>query len=149
MALPPLTLSLQFARFDGVAEHRAALPRAFVARCLRHALDREAELTVRIVDAEEGQALNRDYRGRDYATNVLTFVYSPRPVAGDIVICAPVVAREAREQGKALADHHAHMLVHGLLHLQGLDHEAEDEARVMERREARILAQLGVADPYA
>jgi probable rRNA maturation factor len=119
--------------------------RAIAAAALRG----KATVTLRYVAEAEGLRLNREYRGREYATNVLTFVYSARPVAGDIVICAPVVAREAREQGKALADHHAHMLVHGLLHLQGLDHEAEDEARVMERREARILAKLGVADPYA
>ena len=108
-----------------------------------------ATITLRYVAEAEGLRLNREYRGREYATNVLTFVYSQRPLAGDIVICAPVVAREAREQGKAVADHHAHLLVHGLLHLQGLDHEAEAEAILMERREARILAKLGIANPYA
>ena len=106
-------------------------------------------MTLRYVAEAEARRLNLEYRGRDYATNVLTFVYSSRPLAGDIVVCAPVVAREAREHGRTVADHHAHMLVHGLLHLQGLDHEAEAEARVMERREARILAGLGVPDPYA
>ena len=119
--------------------------RAIAAAALRG----KATVTLRYVAESEGLRLNREYRGRDYATNVLTFVYSARPVAGDIVICAPVVAREARAQGKAVADHHAHLLVHGLLHLQGLDHEAEGEARAMERREARILAKLGIADPYA
>ena len=119
--------------------------RAVAAAALRG----KATVTLRYVAEAEGRRLNREYRGRDYATNVLTFVYSARPLAGDIVICAPVVAREAREQGKALADHHAHLLVHGLLHLQGMDHEAPGEARAMERREARILARLGIADPYA
>ena len=101
------------------------------------------------VAAAEARRLNRDFRGKDYATNVLTFVYGDTPLAGDIVICAPVVAREAREQGKAVAAHWAHLVVHGLLHLQGHDHERDDEARRMERREKRILAGLGFADPYA
>ncbi|NIM41570.1 MAG: rRNA maturation RNase YbeY [Hydrogenophaga sp.] len=151
MALPTLTLSLQFARFDGVAEHRAALPRAFVARCLRRALDRQAELTVRIVDADEGQALNRDYRGRDYATNVLTFDYATEPVVmADLVLCAPVVAAEAKQMKKPLAAHYAHLLVHGALHAQGWDHEtSEADAEAMEARESEVLAALGEPDPYA
>jgi len=151
MALPALSLSLQFARFDGVTEHRTALPRAFVARCLRHALDREAELTVRIVDAEEGQALNRDYRARDYATNVLTFDYATEPVVmADLVLCAPVVAAEAKQMKKPLAAHYAHLLVHGALHAQGWDHEtSEADAEAMEARESQILAALGEPDPYA
>lgn len=150
MALPALTLSLQFARFDTVAEHRAALPRHFVARCLRHALDADAEMTVRIVDAEEGQALNRDYRQKDHATNVLTFDYATEPlVMADLVLCAPVVAREAQEQGKTLQAHYAHLLVHGALHAQGWDHEtSEADAEAMEAQETGILAQLGVANPY-
>lgn len=150
MALPALTLSLQFARFGAVAEHRAALPRHFVARCLRHALDADAEMTVRIVDAEEGQALNRDYRQKDHATNVLTFDYATEPlVMADLVLCAPVVAREAQEQGKTLQAHYAHLLVHGALHAQGWDHEtSEADAEAMEAQETGILAQLGVANPY-
>lgn len=107
------------------------------------------EATIRYVAAAEARRLNREFRGRDYATNVLTFVYRSRPPAGDVVICAPVVAREAREQGKSVAAHHAHLLVHGLLHLQGMDHEASPAAaRRMEGRERAILAALGFADPY-
>ena len=116
----------------------------------RAALDRDAEVTVRYVAEAEGRRLNRQYRGKDYATNVLTFVYGEDPLAGDVVICAPVVAREAREQGKDVRAHHAHLLVHGLLHLQGLDHErSRREARRMEARERAVLARLGFADPYA
>lgn len=150
MALPALSLSLQFARFDGAAQHRAALPRAFVARCLRRSLEREAELTVRIVDAEEGQALNRDYRGRDYATNVLTFDYALEPVVmADLVLCAPVIEAEAKKLKKPLAAHYAHLLVHGALHAQGWDHEtSEADAEAMEAREVEILAALGEPNPY-
>jgi probable rRNA maturation factor len=148
--LPSLSLSLQFARDPLVRSHREALPRARVVRCLRQALARPAELTVRIVGTEEGQALNRDYRQKDYPTNVLTFDYSHEPVVvADLVLCAPVVEAEAREMGVALADHYAHLLVHGALHAQGHDHEAEDEAEQMESRETEVLAALGVADPYA
>lgn len=116
---------------------------------IRAALGREAEVTVRYVGDTESRRLNRTYRGRDYATNVLTFVYVDRPLAGDIVICAPVVAREARAQGKGVDAHHAHLLVHGVLHLQGYDHEKSAEAARMERRERLILRRLGFADPYA
>jgi probable rRNA maturation factor len=146
-----LSLSLQFGAFDDVAEHRAALPRHKVARWIRHALDLDAEITVRIVGAEEGLALNRDYRQRDYATNVLTFDYTQEPiVTADLVLCAPVVAREARENGKTLQAHYAHLLVHGTLHAQGWDHETGDEdAEAMEAREREIMAGLGFADPYA
>jgi probable rRNA maturation factor len=111
-----------------------------------------ASVTLRYVAQAEGRRLNLEFRGKDYATNVLTFVYGRDPrgaLAGDIVICAPVVAREAKEQGKAALAHHAHLLVHGLLHLQGLDHERAAEARRMERREREILARLGFGDPYA
>ena len=114
----------------------------------RAALAREAQVTLRYVAEAEGRRLNRAFRGKDHATNVLTFVYSARPLAGDIVICAPVVAREAREQGKAIAAHHAHLVVHGLLHLQGYDHERDADAKRMEVRERRILAALGFGDPY-
>lgn len=97
----------------------------------------------------EGRRVNREFRGKDYATNVLTFIYGAKPLEGDVVICAPVVAREAKAQGKSIAAHHAHLLVHGLLHLQGLDHERRGEAERMENRERRILAKLGFGDPYA
>ena len=122
---------------------------SLLRRWARAALERRAEVTLRIVAAAEARRLNREFRGKDYATNVLTFIYDEAPLAGDIVICAPVVAREAREQGKPVAAHWAHLLVHGLLHLQGHDHERDDEARRMEGREKRILAGLGFADPYA
>jgi probable rRNA maturation factor len=150
MALPSLSLSLQFGRFDGVAAHRAALPRHKVARWIRHALQADGEITVRIVDAQEGQALNRDYRHKDYATNVLTFDYAQEPVVcADLVLCAPVVAREAQENGKTLEAHYAHLLVHGALHAQGWDHETSaEDADEMEALETDILRRLGFADPY-
>ena len=150
MALPALTLSLQFARFEGVERHRAALPRHRATRWIRHALDADGEITVRIVDADEGQQLNREFRGKDYATNVLTFDYARSPIVmADLVLCAPVVEREAKENRKALADHYAHLLVHGTLHAQGWDHEASDtQADEMEAYEIEILAGLGIASPY-
>jgi probable rRNA maturation factor len=145
-ARPELSLSLQFAD----ATHRAQLPRHKVARWMRAALEAPAEIAVRIVDADEGQALNRDYRGKDYATNVLTFDYAKEPIVhADLVLCAPVVEREAREAGKSIEAHYAHLLVHGTLHAQGYDHEKARDAKVMERRETEILAALGFADPYA
>ena len=116
----------------------------------RAALGRDAAVTVRYVAETEGRRLNRAYRGKDYATNVLTFVYGSEPLCGDVVICAPVVAREARVQLKEVRAHHAHLLVHGLLHLQGLDHRrSAGDARRMEARERAILARLGFDDPYA
>ncbi|MBO9649646.1 MAG: rRNA maturation RNase YbeY [Variovorax sp.] len=150
MPLPDLSLSLQFGRFKGVERHRAALPRHGVARWIRHALDSDGEITVRIVDANEGQQLNREFRGKDYATNVLTFDYAQSPVImADLVLCAPVVAKEAKEQRKTLAAHYAHLLVHGTLHAQGWDHETSDEdAEAMEAREIEILARLGIKNPY-
>ena len=145
-ARPPLTLSLQFAD----PTDRAALPRRKVVRWIRAALDAPGEITVRIVGVEEGQALNRDFRQRDYATNVLTFDYSHAPVVvADLVLCAPVVQREAKEQRLALEAHYAHLLVHGTLHAQGHDHEDEIEAREMEKRESGLMLSLGFADPYA
>jgi len=115
---------------------------------------RQAELCIRLVDAEEGRCLNRDYRGKDYATNVLSFPAElpagvPLPVLGDLVLCAPVLAREADEQGKPLAAHYAHLVVHGLLHLLGMEHEQPGDAERMEAEEIRILAGLGLPDPYA
>jgi len=149
-SLPALSLSLQFARFSGAEPHRAALPRHSVTRWLRHALDADGELTVRIVGTEEGQQLNREFRGKDYATNVLTFDYAQEPIVmADLVLCAPVVEREAIEQNKTLAEHYAHLLVHGALHAQGWDHETSDEdAEAMEAREIEILAGLGLKNPY-
>ena len=150
LMLNQLSLSLQFGSIDDAALHRAALPRHKVARWIRHALQSDAEITVRIVDAEEGLALNRDYRKKVYATNVLTFDYTQEPVVtADLVLCAPVVAKEAKEQGKTLQAHYAHLLVHGALHAQGWDHEtSEEDAQVMELREVEILDRLGFENPY-
>ena len=114
----------------------------------RAALERAAAVTVRFVGETEGRALNREFRNRDYATNVLTFVYGASPLAGDVVICAPVVAREARAQGKDVRAHYAHLVVHALLHLQGHDHKRSGAALRMEGRERRVLARLGFPDPY-
>jgi len=146
-ALPPLGLSLQFAD----ASHRTLLPRHKVARWIRAALEHPAQITVRIVGEDEGRALNRDYREKDYATNVLTFDYVHEPeIEADLVLCAPVVEREAAEQRIDLAAHYAHLLVHGALHAQGYDHEDDGpEAARMEARETAVLATLGFADPYA
>ena len=121
-----------------------------VTRCIRHALTTDAEITVRIVNLEEGQALNRSYRKKNYATNVLTFDYAQSPVVmADLVLCAPVIAQEAKEQGKTLAAHYAHLLVHGCLHAQGWDHETSlADAHAMEAREVAILAGLGFSNPY-
>jgi probable rRNA maturation factor len=119
-----------------------------VRRWVRAALERYAEITVRFVGEEEGRVLNRDYRGKDYATNVLSFVYEAEPVTGDLVICVPVAAREAREQGKSLEAHYAHLVAHGTLHLQGYDHEDDADAQVMENRETQIVTELGYPDPY-
>jgi len=148
MALNQLQLSLQFARDAGA--HRAVLARHKVIRWIRHALAVDAEITVRIVGEQEGRQLNREYRRKDYATNVLTFDYQQEPtVAADLVLCAPVVEREAREQNKTLEEHYAHLLVHGTLHAQGWDHEtSEQDAQEMEAYETAILRELGFADPY-
>jgi probable rRNA maturation factor len=145
MTRPALALSLQFAD----ATHRALLPRHRVLRTIRAALDAPAQLTVRIVGLDEGRALNREFRRKDHATNVLTFVYEAEPVVvADLILCAPVVEREAREQGIDVAAHYAHLLVHGTLHAQGHDHERDDEALLMEAKESAVLAALGIADPY-
>ena len=103
---------------------------------------------IRLVDAAEGAELNGRFRGRDHATNVLAFPAGENDLLGDIAICAPVAAREAREQGKRLAEHYAHLVVHGVLHLRGMDHDTEAEAVAMEAQETRLLASLGFADPY-
>lgn len=155
MALNHLTLSLQFARSDDTAAHRAVLPRHKVARWIRHALAQDAEITVRIVGEDEGRQLNRDYRHKDYATNVLSFPADVPdelldiPLLGDLVICVPVVEREAREQGKTLEAHWAHLVIHGCLHLLGYDHLEDEEAEEMEALERELLAELGHPDPYA
>jgi probable rRNA maturation factor len=150
MSLKSLQLSLQFGDFEDVALHRAALPRHSVARWIRHALENDAEITVRIVGSEEGQALNRNYRQKDYATNVLTFDYGRKPlVTADLVLCAPVIAQEAKDSKKTLAAHYAHLLIHGTLHAQGYDHEtSRQDADAMEARETLILCALGIANPY-
>jgi probable rRNA maturation factor len=137
---------------------RAGLPaatslRGFAEAALKGRRE-DGELSIRVVDSDEGQALNRDYRGRDYATNVLSFPAElppgvPLPILGDLVLCAPVIAREASEQGKALKHHYAHMVVHGVLHLLGYDHTQDAEAEAMEAIERAILASLGMPDPYA
>ncbi|GAB1388798.1 hypothetical protein MASR1M6_09790 [Rubrivivax sp.] len=143
---PELQLSLQFAD----ARHRALLPRHRVARWMRAALAAPAQMAVRLVGEDEGRTLNRDWRGKDYATNVLTFDYERAPlVVADLVLCAPVVEREAAEQGKTVEAHYAHLLVHGVLHAQGLDHQRAAQARFMEAREREILRALGFDDPYA
>ena len=150
MALPQLHLSLQFAALTDAQRHRAALPRHAVTRWIRHALERDAEITVRVVDADESQALNRDYRQKDYATDVLTFDYAQTPtVQADLVLCAPVVARDAKALGRTLQAHYAHMVVHGVLHAQGWDHETSDaDAHAMEQHENQLLARLGFAKPW-
>ena len=147
---PALDLSLQFGTFGGAAAHRAVLSTARVKKWVAMALAKPAEIAVRIVGAEEGQSLNRQYRGKDYATNVLTFDYTREPVvSADLVLCAPVVEREAKEQGKTLEAHYAHLLVHGALHAQGYDHEtSERDAAEMEALEVLLLGALGYPNPY-
>ena len=141
----PLSLSLQFAD----ATDRAVLPRHKVLRWLRAALSVPAEITVRVVDAREGRQLNRDYRGLDHATNVLTFDYQREPaVVADLIVCSAVVRLEATRQHIDVQAHYAHMLVHGALHAQGMDHRDDAEAQMMEAAESRILLALGFEDPY-
>ncbi|MCL2309215.1 MAG: rRNA maturation RNase YbeY [Proteobacteria bacterium] len=150
---PTLTLCVQQAS-------RHPLPvRATLRRWALAALENNVEVTLRFVDAREGRLLNRDYRGKDYATNVLTFPYgrsgfggtgkNADNIAGDIVLCMPVLLREARAQRKPWRAHCVHLVVHGLLHLQGYDHEKDRDAQKMEARETAILAHLGYPDPYS
>ena len=148
---PECRLAVQF------ASAAANMPRRpQIRRWVAAALEQSAEITVRIVDADEAQALNSDYRSKDYVPNVLTFEYGEighdasgqAMLGGDVVICAPVVAREAREQGKPLKDHFAHMTIHGVLHLQGYDHIEPKDADVMESREAAILKRFRIPNPY-
>jgi probable rRNA maturation factor len=144
---PEFSLAVQF------ASEADDLPgRAQIRRWVAAALEHPAEITVRIVDAEEAQALNHDFRQKDYVPNVLTFEYgeiSPGVLGGDVVICAEVVEREAREQGKLLQNHYAHMTVHGVLHLQGYDHIDPADADIMESREAVILKRFRIPNPYS
>lgn len=142
-----LALSIQLA-----TESETSPARADFRRWAKAALLHDVEATLRLVDEAEGVQLNRDYRNKPKATNVLTFAYGAEqengPLCGDIVLCVPVVEREAAEQGKSLASHYAHLTVHGMLHLQGYDHEAEDEAIAMEAVESFIMTRLGYPDPY-
>ncbi|KUM03416.1 rRNA maturation RNase YbeY [Chromobacterium subtsugae] len=140
-----------------VRSDAALPPPALIRRACQAALQRgveKAQISIVIVDAAEGRQLNNDYRGKDYATNVLSFALNEgEPVAGlplfgDLVLCAPVVEKEAAEQNKDLMAHYAHLLVHGMLHLQGFDHEEDDEAEAMEALETVIVKQLGYPDPY-
>ena len=141
---PELALTIQYGIRSAQLPSRARL-RAWAHAALR----RSAVVTLRIVGAREARGLNRRFRRRDYATNVLSFAYSDqRPLAGDIAVCAPVAAREARERGIGRDAHYAHLVIHGMLHLQGFDHDNERDALRMERLERRILARLGYADPY-
>jgi probable rRNA maturation factor len=140
-----LRLNVQYA-----TRARTVPGEAQFAQWVRAALRTDAEITVRLVGEREARELNRTYRGRDYATNVLTFVLrDSTPYEGDLALCAPVVAREAREQGKSLSAHYAHLTVHGVLHLQGFDHESARDAAAMEELEKRILKRLGYPDPYS
>ena len=147
-ARPRPLLRLSLPQPDG--RHRALLARRQVERWIRAALDGPGEFTVRVVDEPEAQRLNREFRARDYATDVLTFDYARQPVVvADLVLCAPVLERQAREAAIDLLAHYAHLLVHGVLHAQGLDHQRAREARQMQARETAILRELGFADPYA
>lgn len=141
---PRLRLSVQYA-----VRSRRLPSRAQLRRWAYAALECDAQVTVRIVGDAEGRALNRHFRGKNRPTNVLTFVMGQRPqLEGDLALCAPVIAREARDQRKRVEAHYAHLVVHGILHLQGYDHEHEREAREMEQRETRIVTRLGFPDPY-
>ena len=139
-----LRLSVQY----GIANER--LPsRQRIRSWAKAALLSNARVTLRLVGAREGRALNRDFRGKDHATNVLTFAYPDiEPLSGDVVLCAPVIAKEAREQRKPIEAHYAHLVVHGMLHVQGYDHENSSDAAAMETLEAEIVVKLGYADPY-
>ena len=143
---PGFSLAVQYA-----SEAHAIPSRPQFRRWVAAALGQAANLTLRIVDEEEGRMLNRDYRGKDYATNVLTFAYGEEEgvLSGDIVLCAPVVEKEAREQGKDLLAHYAHLVVHGVLHMQGYEHETDSEAQVMEALEVEILRKLRFNNPYS
>ena len=138
-----LSLTVQYASEAKDLPTRAQFRRWFAAALLG-----DVSVTLRIVDVEEGRELNKNYRGKNYATNVLTFVYADHPVSGDVVICAPVVAKEAAEQGKELLAHYAHMTIHAALHLQGYDHQDEREAEAMEALETSMMLKLRYENPY-
>lgn len=147
-----LTLSVQYPD----ARLKEVITRAAIRKWIQAALFAPAELTIRFVDAEEGRALNQQYRGKDYATNVLTFAYNEgeqldedAPTQADIILCTDVLEKEAAEQKKSVEEHAAHLIVHGVLHAQGYDHEDDEEAAEMESIETELLAELGYADPYA
>jgi probable rRNA maturation factor len=147
-----LTLSVQYPD----ARLQATITRPKIRRWVQAALFAPAELTIRFVDADEGRTLNREYRGKDYATNVLTFAYNEgeeladdAPTQADIILCTDVLEKEAAEQNKTVEEHTAHLIVHGVLHAQGYDHMDDEEAAEMEGIETGILAGLGMADPYA
>jgi probable rRNA maturation factor len=141
---PRLALAVQYA-----VPARGLPSQTQFRRWARAALERDARVTVRIVGGREARALNRKFRRQDRPTNVLTFVMRTRPrLEGDVALCAPLIAREARARRRSAAAHYAHLVVHGVLHLQGYDHEAEREARAMERRETRIVTRLGFPDPH-
>ncbi len=145
---PRLSLAVQYACHHEALPSRAKI-RRWVNWALKATVPESARVTVRFVAEEEGRELNRDYRGKDYATNVLSFPYDfPPQLAGDLVICLPVVLKEASDQGKAIEAHFAHLLVHGMLHLQGYDHEEEAEAEEMESLEKEIMMKMGYDDPY-
>ena len=144
-----LTLSVQYAD----TRLKDLIPRTDIRRWVQAALFAPAELTIRFVNADEGRVLNREYRGKDYATNVLTFAYTEdeesEVTQADIILCTDVLQREADEQKKSVQAHTAHLVVHGVLHAQGYDHETDDEATEMEQLEIEILASLGETNPYA
>jgi probable rRNA maturation factor len=147
-----LSLSVQYPD----ARLQESITRQKIRRWVQAALLAPAELTIRFVDAEEGRVLNRDYRAKDYATNVLTFAYNEgeqvaddEPTRADIILCTDVLEKEAAEQKKTVEEHTAHLVVHGVLHAQGYDHDDDQEAAEMEQLERDILAALGYADPYA
>lgn len=147
-----LTLSVQYPD----PRLKPLITRAKLKRWIQAALFAPAELTIRFVDAEEGRTLNHDYRGKDYATNVLTFAYNEgeeladdAPTQADIILCTDVLEKEAAEQNKTVEEHTAHLIVHGVLHAQGYDHEDDEEATEMESLETELLAALGFGDPYA
>jgi len=148
-AKPKLSLTLQFPD----ERLKKQLPKAFLKSAVQAALFAPAEITLRFVDAAEGKILNRDFRGKDYATNVLTFAYTEDEHAettqADIILCTDVLQQEAEAQNKTIHDHALHLIVHGVLHAQGYDHLDDEEAEEMEGLEAEILATLGVANPYA
>lgn len=144
---PRLTLTVQ--GLDELRLRHPELPvRSTLRRWVLRALAVDAELTFRLVGLAEARRLNRNFRGRDYATNVLTFDYARAPALADIVLCVPVIAREARQQHKSLRAHLAHLVIHGTLHAQGLDHQRAGDAKRMEKLETTLLAGLGYADPY-